>query len=203
MYYFIGDMHLCNKNQTNEGVFNHDNRPFDTVKEMNETFLRKWNSKVTNADTVIIAGDMSMRGRNDELISLFSQLKGKKILLKGNHDSVDDYRYQKLFDQILDYVELTISFGGKAYKICAMHYPILFWNGQHRGTILLYAHVHNSIEEKFFQDCIRKINESEELSLRRQGGKKVIAINVGAMQPYMDYEPRSLEEMMSSLGYLD
>lgn len=141
---------------------------------MNETFLRKWNAKVNNADTVIIAGDISLRGKNDALIALASQLKGKKVLLVGNHDHLEDYRYRQLFDEICDYKELTISFGGRAYKIACSHYPYLFWNGQHRGTIFLYAHVHNSIEDEFYQECIRRINESEGLSLRRQGGQKII-----------------------------
>ena len=61
---------------------------------------------------------------------------------------------------------------------------------------MLYAHLYNSIEEEFFQDCIRRINESEELSLRRKGGQKVVAINVGSCMPWMDYTPRTLEEIL-------
>lgn len=198
MIYFIGDMHLHNKNQTKEGTCNYDGRPFDTVEEMNRYFLKHWNKRINNGDTVIIAGDMSMRGRNDELIALVSQLRGKKILVLGNHDDVSDYRYAKLFDEICHYKEMTISFGGKAYKIVVSHYPILCWNGQHRGTILLYAHTHNSIEYEFFQKCLTEMNESEELSLRRQGGQKIRAINIGAMMPYMGYKPRTLQELLEA-----
>ena len=201
--YFLGDMHLFAKSQTNEGKENYDGRPFETVAEMNETFLRKWNSKITNGDTVILTGDVSMRGRSDALVGLVAQLKGKKILIKGNHDDLSDYRYTKLFDEICDYKEMTISFGGKAYKIVASHYPILMWNGQHRGTILLYAHVHNSCEDAFFQKCLAEMNESEELNLRRAGGQKILAINTGCMMPYMDYEPRTLQEMLEGVGELD
>ena len=198
MIYFIGDLHLFCRNQTNEGICNHDRRPFDTVEEMNETILRKWNAKVNNGDTVVIHGDVSMRGKNDALIGLVSQLKGKKILLAGNHDQLTDYRYTKLYEQVRDYLELDISFGGKAYKVACSHYPYLLWSGQHRGTIFLYAHAHNSIEHTFYQDCIRRLNESEELSLRRKGGQKIRAINVGAMMPYVDYEPRSLQELLEA-----
>lgn len=200
MIYFIGDMHLFNKNQTNEGACNHDGRPFDTVEEMNRYFLEHWNAKINNGDTVVIAGDMSMRGRNDALIALVSQLRGKKILVLGNHDDVSDYRYSKLFDEIVPYKEMTISFGGKAYKVVVSHYPILCWNGQHRGTILLYAHTHDSIEHTFFQECIAKMNKSEDLSLRRQGGQKIRAINVGAMMEYMGFEPRTLQELLAAQG---
>ena len=195
-------MHLFCRNQTREGNHNWDDRPFDTVQEMNGTILQKWNNKITNADTVIIAGDISLRGKNDALIALVSQLKGKKILLVGNHDQVEDYRYRQLFEEICDYKELTIAFGGKSYKVACSHYPYLLWNGQHRGTIFLYAHAHNSVEHAFYQDCIRRMNESEELSLRRQGGQKIIAINVGCMMPYMGYEPRTLQELLQGVGEL-
>lgn len=203
MNYYVSDLHLFCKNQTRSGKFNHDNRPFDTVEEMNQYILEHWNAKITNGDKIFILGDIALRGRNDALISLVAQLKGRKILVAGNHDDLGDYRYRQLFEEIVDYKEIEDAFGGKNYKLVLCHYPILCWKNQHRGTILLYGHTHNGIEEEFFQDCIRKINESEELSLRRQGGQKVIAINTGCMKDYMDYEPRSLEEMMSALGYLD
>lgn len=198
--YFIGDLHLFAKSQTNEGSVNYDGRPFDTVKEMNRTILENHNARVTNGDTTIFVGDMSMRGRSDELVALVAQMKGKKILVRGNHDSTDDYRYAKLFEEITDYKELTIAFGGKAYKLVVCHYPLMYWKDQHRGTIHLYAHTHNSIEDDFYQETIAKMNASEELSLRRQGGQKIVAINVGCMKEYMNYTPRTLQEILEGAG---
>ena len=198
MNYYIGDLHLFCRSQTQEGI-NYDNRPFATVEEMNNCILEKWNAKINNSDTVFILGDIALRGRNDALVALVSQLRGRKILIKGNHDDLSDYRYAKLFEEICDYKELTESFKGKAYKLCLMHYPILMWNGQHKGTILLYAHTHNSVEDGFFQKCIAEINDSKELGLRRHGGQSARAINVGAMKPYMDYEPRTLQEIFERM----
>lgn len=202
MIYFIGDLHLFCKSQTNEGMVNYDHRPFDTVEQMNAEILRRWNAKVNNGDTVYCLGDMSTKGKNDALIALVAQMKGKKILVQGNHDDLSDYRYAKLFEKITNYEELSVSFGGKNYRLALMHYPILFWNGQHRGTILLYAHTHNSAEDAYFQKCIAEINASEELSLRRQGGQKIVAINTGCMKEYVDYEPRSLQELLEGVGEL-
>ena len=146
MNYYIGDLHLFNRNQTDEGR-NYDRRPFATVEEMNQYILERWNAKINNGDTVYILGDMAMRGKNSALLALVAQLKGKKILFRGNHDDLSDYRYQRLFEEITDYREIADSFDGKTYKLCLMHYPILMWNGQHRGSILLYAHTHNTVEE--------------------------------------------------------
>ena len=170
MNYFIGDLHLFNWNQTGEGV-NYDGRPFATVAEMNQYILEHWNAKITNGDTVYILGDMAMRGRNEALIALVAQLKGQKILFRGNHDDLSDYRYQKLFADITDYREISESFDGQSYKLCLMHYPILMWNGQHRGSILLYAHTHNTVEETFFQKCVKELNENKKLNV--QQGKPI------------------------------
>lgn len=33
-------------------------------------------------------------------------VKGLKVLIKGNHDDVSDYRYAKLFEEIMSYKEI-------------------------------------------------------------------------------------------------
>lgn len=199
MNYYISDLHLFCASQTQAGL-NYDNRPFATEEEMHAHILSRWNTKVTNADTVYVLGDIALRGRHTPLVGLVAQLKGKKVLVKGNHDDLSDYRYQMLFHEICDYKEITDNFGGQAYKLVLCHYPILMWNGQHKGTILLYGHTHNSVEDTFFQECISKINQSEDLSLRRKGGKHIRAINVGCMMPWMNYEPRTLKEILTAQG---
>lgn len=195
MNYYISDLHLFCKSQTRQGI-NYDNRPFETTDEMHSYILNRWNRRVTNADTVYILGDIALRSGCNPLIGLVAQLRGKKILIKGNHDNLRDYRYQQLFHEIADYKELSENLDGQTYKLCLMHYPILMWNGQHQGTILLYGHTHNSAEDTFFQDCIHRMNESEELRFRRHGGQTIRAINVGACMPYINYEPRTLEEIL-------
>ena len=201
MNYYISDLHFFCNSQVDNGVGeNYDGRPFKTLEEMHAYMLKRWNEKVTNGDTVYILGDVALRGRSDALVALVAQLKGKKILIKGNHDDLHDYRYRQLYHEILDHKELSDNFDGQAYKLVLSHYPILMWNGQHKGTILLYGHTHNSVEDVFFQDCIARMNKSEELSLRRHGGKEIRAINVGCMHEYMNYEPRTLKEILSAKG---
>ena len=197
MNYYISDLHFFCNSQTNAGCVNYDNRPFANVEEMHEYMLRRWNEKVTNGDTVYILGDVALRGKRDALIGLVAQLKGKKVLIKGNHDELTDYRYRQLFHEVYDYKELSDAFDGQTYKLVLCHYPILMWRGQHSGTILLYGHTHNSAEDTFFQECIAKMNESEEMGQRRYGKKLIQAINVGCMQSYMEYEPRTLKELLA------
>ena len=42
---------------------------------------------------------------------------------------------------------------------------------------------------------------NENLDFKSEEDKDIIAINVGCMQPYMNYEPRSLKELLVALGY--
>lgn len=149
MKYYISDLHLFHKNVTGEGN-NFDNRPFDTLEEMHKYIKEKWNRKITNGDTVYILGDVALRSINTKLIALVAKLKGNKILIKGNHDDVRDLRYSNLFDEIVEYKEVTDTLNKQTVKLVLSHYPILMWKGQHRGTIHLYGHVHNTFENEFY-----------------------------------------------------
>ena len=97
MKYYISDLHLFHEN-----AIKFDHRPFDSVQEMHEVVLKNWNDRVTNGDFVYLLGDMSLRGKNEDLI-------------RGNHDNVSDYRYQQLFTEICDYKEIYDSVGKEKY----------------------------------------------------------------------------------------
>ena len=68
--------------------------------------------------------------------------------------------------------------------------PLVIW----RKCILLYGHIHNSIEEYYFKKCLREMN-NEDFFDRRAGGEVLRAYNVGCMMPYMNYEPQTLDEI--------
>lgn len=78
MNYYISDLHLFH-----EASIRFDNRPFASLDGMHEAVVSRWNNKVNNGDTVYILGDMSMRGKKEDLISLVATLKVKKSLLKA------------------------------------------------------------------------------------------------------------------------
>lgn len=197
MNYYISDLHLLHRNVTRAGK-NFDNRPFDNLEEMHSIIKEKWNAKVTNGDTIYILGDMAMRGTQEELIAFVSMLKGHKILVRGNHDVIRNLRYKQLYDEICDYKEIRDTLNGATVRLILCHYPILMWNGQHYGSILLYGHVHNSVEEHYFKKCLWEMN-TEDFFDRRAGDKRLRAYNVGCMMPYIDYEPRTIEEIVG--GY--
>lgn len=87
--YAISDLHISTDGE----------KPMDIFGESWEGYLEKiiedWKSKVTDDDIVLICGDHSwaMKFENAYLdLSCLFPLKGKKILIRGNHD----YWWQKI-----------------------------------------------------------------------------------------------------------
>lgn len=188
MKYYISDLHLFHEN-----AIRFDQRPFTSIEQMHDTILKNWNDRVMNGDYVYILGDVSLRGKNEDLIALVARLKGRKVLIRGNHDDVSDYRYQQLFTEICDYKEIYDSIGKDKYGLILSHYPIFSWKNMGRGKILLYGHTHESEEDRFYQQCLKQMKEND---CRHVYDKELRAFNVGCMLPYMDYMPRTLEEIM-------
>lgn len=187
MNYYISDLHLFH-----EAAITYDDRPFGTLEEMHIAILNNWNETVTNGDTVYILGDISMRGTNEELIAYVAKLKGQKILIKGNHDRVSDFRYKQLFSGIYDYKEINDTAHKETYHLVLSHYPIFSWNRMNRGALLLYGHVHKGAEDTYFQKCIGEMKKE----CRHAAGQDVRAYNVGCMRSAINYRPRTLEEIM-------
>ena len=78
MNYYISDLHFCCASQLAGSGSGYDEREYKTLEEMHADMLARWNRKVTNGDTVYILGDISKRGKSEELIALVAQLKGHK-----------------------------------------------------------------------------------------------------------------------------
>lgn len=198
MNYYISDLHLFHKNVTNEGS-NFDNRPFDTMEEMHKVIRENWNSKVTNADHVYILGDLAWK-ENEDAIAFVSTLRGNKHLILGNHDKATDQRYKQLFVEIANYKEAKDMIDGKEHHVVMSHFPLAFWNHQHHyrrdgkehkvWSVHLYGHVHNSMEEDYYQEYIKKLNSEYEI--------KCVAKNIGCM--LWNYTPVTLKEILNNEG---
>lgn len=81
MIYVTSDLHFGH-----DKPFIYEPRGFATVKEMNEAIVDRWNSVVTQEDTVYVLGDIIM-GDSSESIKYLDRLNGHIIIICGNHDS--------------------------------------------------------------------------------------------------------------------
>lgn len=191
--YYISDLHFGCANNFDGRTLEHD-----------QLIINNWNKTVTNADTVYILGDIGKIGGNhniEHLCKCISVLKGKKVLVLGNHDdNLKDVRLRQLFIEVTQYKELSDNFNGMNYKLVLSHYPVLFWNGQHKGTVHLYGHLHASEEWDVYMKSLECANEYfKDRTLKGHTDcPQAKAYNVSAMLPYMDWTPRTLKEIMSS-----
>lgn len=74
-------------------------RPWDDVLEMDEALIDNWNSVVKDNDLIIHAGDVCFSGQRYDVI--MPRLKGRKHLIRGNHDLFSEGRYQRHFQKVL------------------------------------------------------------------------------------------------------
>ena len=130
MIYFTADLHLGHN-----GILKHTDRPFKDVKEMNKVLIDNINSFVSDNDTLYILGDLCHKVTIQEANEMISKIKGKKYLIRGNHDKQYD---ESLFIRIADYLEINID----EKDFILMHYPLRSWNRMRRGAIQLHGHIH-------------------------------------------------------------
>ena len=162
-----------------------DNRPFETVQEMNETLVTRWNQAVDSGDVVYVLGDMFWC-KSSEAVPVLRQLSGTKILIRGNHDRSNDGAFIKQFAKVTDYMEVD----DKGRKVVLCHYPIPCFKNHFYGWYHLYGHVHTSFEWNMMQH--------DRYLMEELYGKECRMYNVGAMLPYMDYTPRTLDEILTA-----
>lgn len=144
MKYFTSDPHFFHK-----GIIQYCNRPFKTVEEMNTTIINNWNEIVTDSDEVYLLGDVAWTGNIKAIRTLRDKLNGAIHLIMGNHDYQNKFQRQvvrDIFDSTNDYLQLEVpddEMEGGKQLIFLCHYPMLVWNGSHRGAWQLFGHVHS------------------------------------------------------------
>lgn len=113
------------------------NRPFDTVQEMNEEFIKNWNSVVSPQDVVYHLGDFGFMSAA-EMVKIINRLNGNINVVPGNHDK-----------QLVKISRLNfcapiheIKVDGTFVVLC--HYPMLSWNRSSHGSMMLHGHSHGT-----------------------------------------------------------
>lgn len=125
--FFIADMHFDDDN-----IRRYENRPFETVQEMNDAIVKNWNDAVEEGDEVYIIGDIG----NEDYIK---KLNGKKYLVKGNHDKLTNEEYRKIgFEEVYDKPVIYEDFW------ILSHEPVYVSINTPYANI--FGHVHNNPE---------------------------------------------------------
>lgn len=85
--FFTADQHFGH-----EAILHSCKRPFKTSKEMDRQIIKRYNEVVTDDDTVYFLGDVSMY-KGPHIVDCIKKLKGRKILILGNHDKSNPFDY--------------------------------------------------------------------------------------------------------------
>lgn len=139
--WFTSDLHFYHKN-----ICKYCNRPYESVEEMNEALITNWNNVVKDDDVVFVLGDLGFCGYN-KLSPLIARLKGKKYIIKGNHDSDKIVIGLKEANLIEDYYTLTtITIEGdpeiSSQGLTLCHFPMIDWYDKERGSWMIHGHQH-------------------------------------------------------------
>ncbi|PWF99613.1 metallophosphoesterase family protein [Levilactobacillus bambusae] len=151
MQYFTSDTHFFHKDLL--GMSQFAPRPFDSVEEMNELIIKNWNDRVKPTDTVYHLGDIALyftkpaRLSNEAVLDVLMRLNGYLVLIKGNHDSRDLFKFLAAHNPELDGkpkfefhdVGVLIKYDHRQYYLT--HYPMML--GIVNQIINLHGHIHH------------------------------------------------------------
>lgn len=155
--WLISDSHFTHSNslkfvnaRTGERMRPH----WETVEEMDEDMIQRWNSVVTPKCKIYHLGDFSIARRN---ISIAARLNGDKVLIKGNHDIFKLHEYTPYFRDIRASHVLD--------KCVLSHIPVHPSQiARFKGNI--HGHLHENrvlgldgnIDPNYFSVCVEQIN---------------------------------------------
>ena len=162
--YVISDLHLSLSEKIQ--------KPMDAfgVEWVNHTerIGRSWEDKVSENDTVIIAGDISWALKLEDALpdlNWLRSLKGRKVLVKGNHDLwwVSIKKLYDLFGDDLFFLQNNF-FEADGYAICGS-----------RGWVCPGDEYYSQHDEKIYKREILRVRASLE-SAKNAGFSKIIAV---------------------------
>ena len=119
---------------------------------MNEAYIERWNSVVSEEDNVYVLGDL-MLGKNDIGIECINRLNGRIHIACGNHDT-NTRRVLYLEQPNIWSLEWAFMLPYKKYHFFMTHFPCMTGNLEKESlkqmTLNLYGHTHQ--KTNFYED---------------------------------------------------
>lgn len=130
--FVIADTHFGHKNiidfVSDEG---RPVRPFDTLEEMHEVMIERWNAVVRPQDLVYHLGDVAFTSAGLDVVG---KLNGRKRLVRGNHDMLSEATYRKHFQRV---------YGVRSVKGAIMSHVPLHPSSLDRWGLNIHGHLHD------------------------------------------------------------
>lgn len=193
MNFYIADCHFGHGN-----IINFDHRPFADLYQMEEVMVMLWNAAVRPSDTVYILGDFHW-GKAPEWLQLLKKLNGKKVLIEGNHD-LSNYpaELKNQFEDITPFKEIVDNGRDNvSRKVLLSHYPMPFYKrANNEKYYMLCGHVHNTAENDLLEKWTKELRIGYQRGFGTHAANCGQIYNVGCMMPWMEYTPRTLDEII-------
>ena len=135
-------------------------RPWDNADEMTEQMIAWYNEMVSDEDRVYILGDVAFTANNMQ--RTVGRMKGRKVLVPGNHDPDKMRRYFELFDDVRGYV---------VKKGFVMSHMPIHPQSLSRWQLNIHGHLHNntvmdmsgehllkSEDKRYYCACVERTN---------------------------------------------
>jgi calcineurin-like phosphoesterase family protein len=125
-------------------------RPFKSIDEMNEVMVERWNSAVTEHDTVYHVGDFTLDDIH-HFTKWANRLNGTIKILPGSHDHpwLKDFVASEKIQVIAPLVSVQfpeITGGENPQVIVLCHYSMQVWDRSNQGSWHLFGHSHGKLK---------------------------------------------------------
>ena len=196
--YFTADLHFGHAR-----IIDLCARPFADVEAMDAALIARWNETVTSDDDVVwVLGDFAL-GNRHRALSYLPGLRGRKMLVVGNHDACDPLSsggWKKVkeyteagFELVLPWARVSLPPAGEqapGRKVLLSHFP---YDGDSRGA------------DRHVQARLRDLGEPlvhghvhQEFTVRRSRETGAPQVNVGVDR--WDYRPVAANQVEAALA---
>lgn len=154
MNYFTADLHFFHEQLLQSEHFSP--RPYDNLKDEHQGLQEAWNSRVTEQDTVYHLGDLAFLNKikpvkkgYQALFELLLTLHGQIVLIKGNHDTRDLFKFLQHQQFVLadgrpkfEFHDVGMILKANHHQFFLTHYPLIL--GPTASSVNLHGHIHHS-----------------------------------------------------------
>lgn len=123
-------------------------RPFDSVDEMDERMIERWNSVVKPGDDVVHLGDFSWSTAHTGRI--LRRLNGTvSTIIIGNHDDAADL--------VKHFPKVRLWRVYRSEGFVASHFPLMPSQFQHKAPVCVHGHTHQrAVPGPYVNVCVER-----------------------------------------------
>ena len=177
----IADTHFGHAN-----IIGYTGRPFRNVEEMDRALVANWNATVDPGDTVYHLGDFSGPPMNERIEAIAEQLRGRIVLIAGNHDRVSP-RMAGTFRRVTgpQRVRVDVKGHGRAGVVLS-HVPLHAAGTGEAGGAELIGNLHGHIHERTSptpRHCNMCVEHTDYRPMRLEEAVRRLMAQIGSGRP--------------------